>query len=225
MRESADLYPGRSKTDARDAFIIADTARTIPHTLRAVERNSEILSALKVLFGVGKDLTRESTHVINPLRPLWVQIYPSLERVFPGVVLTRTIVLDFLIRYQGPIELKIAGKAGAKRWARHHSRKDPVPPIDQVFTTLSKQAVTVPGADTVELVIPKATAQIKELNHQRYIVAEEVEKLVDDFPPSTLLTSMPRSGIVTGAQILLAAATRLRSPCPDAWLPTPESLQ
>lgn len=34
MRKAADLYPGRSKTDARDAFIIADTARTMPHTLR-----------------------------------------------------------------------------------------------------------------------------------------------------------------------------------------------
>lgn len=34
MRKAADLYPGRSKTDARDAFIIADTARTMPPTLR-----------------------------------------------------------------------------------------------------------------------------------------------------------------------------------------------
>lgn len=37
MRKAADLYPGRSKTDARDAFIIADTARTMPHTRRAVD--------------------------------------------------------------------------------------------------------------------------------------------------------------------------------------------
>ncbi|MHA6403584.1 IS110 family transposase, partial [Escherichia coli] len=32
MRKAADLYPGRAKTDKRDAFIIADTARTMPHT-------------------------------------------------------------------------------------------------------------------------------------------------------------------------------------------------
>jgi hypothetical protein len=30
MRRIADLYPGRAKTDARDAFIIADAARTCP---------------------------------------------------------------------------------------------------------------------------------------------------------------------------------------------------
>nr|WP_279306241.1 transposase [Rhodococcus globerulus] len=34
MRRIADLYPGQAKTDARDAFIIADTARAMPHTLR-----------------------------------------------------------------------------------------------------------------------------------------------------------------------------------------------
>ena len=42
MRKAADLYPGRAKTDARDAFIIADTARTMPHTLRAVDRDDEV---------------------------------------------------------------------------------------------------------------------------------------------------------------------------------------
>ncbi|GAA1198525.1 IS110 family transposase [Brevibacterium paucivorans] len=205
MRKAADLSPGRSKTDARDVFIIADTARTMPHTLRAVDRNSEVLSALKVLSGFDEDLACESTRAINRLRSLLVQIYPSLERVFPGVVLTRAIVLDLLIRYHGPAGLKAAGKAGVKRWARHHSRKDPGPLIDQVFTALSEQTVTVPGADAVELIIPRVAAQIKELKHQRDIVAEEVEKLVDDFPLSTVLTSMPGVGVKTAAQILLAA--------------------
>ena len=37
MRRIADLYPGQAKTDAQDAFIIADTARTMPHTLRRVD--------------------------------------------------------------------------------------------------------------------------------------------------------------------------------------------
>ena len=52
MGKAADLYPGKSKTDARCAFIIAETARAMPHTLRAVDRDSEVLAALKVLFGV-----------------------------------------------------------------------------------------------------------------------------------------------------------------------------
>lgn len=35
MRRIADLHPGEAKTDARDAAIIAETARTMPHTLRS----------------------------------------------------------------------------------------------------------------------------------------------------------------------------------------------
>ncbi|MEE4492801.1 IS110 family transposase [Streptomyces sp. BE230] len=37
MRRIADLYPGEAKTDAKDAAVIADAARTIPHTLRSLE--------------------------------------------------------------------------------------------------------------------------------------------------------------------------------------------
>src|SRR5699024_2058229 len=214
MRKAADLYPGQSKTDARDAFIIADTARTMPHTLRAVARDSDVLSALKVLSGFDEDLARESTRAINRLRSLLVQIYPSLERVFPGVVLTRAIVLELFIRYHGPAGLQAAGRAGVKRWARNHSRKDPGRLIDQVFTALAEQTVTVPGAEAVELVIPRVAEQIKELKHQREIVAGEVEKLVDDFPLSRVLTSMPGVGVKTAAQILLAAGDMSASPTP-----------
>ena len=82
MRKAADLYPGRSKTDARDAFIIADTAQTMPHTLRAVDRNSDVLSALKVLSGFDEDLVRESTHAINRLRSLLSRSTPPWNASF-----------------------------------------------------------------------------------------------------------------------------------------------
>lgn len=186
----------------------------MPHTLRAVDRDSDVLSALKVLSGSDEGLARESTRAINRLRFLLVQIYPSLERVFLGVVLTRTIVPELLIRCHGPTGLKAAGKAGVKRWARNHSRKDPGLLIDKVFAALSEQTVTVPGADAVELVIPRVAAQIKELKHQREIVAGEAEKQVDYFPLSQVLTRMPGVGVETAAQVLLAAGDLSAFPPP-----------
>lgn len=203
MRKAADLYPGKSKTDARDAFIIAETARAMPHTLRAVDRDSEVLAALKVLSGFDADLTHECTRAINRLRSLLLQIFPALERVFPGTVLTRSLVLELFIKYAGPTGLRAAGRSNVLRWARNHSRKDPVNLVDAIFTALSEQTVTVIGTEAVELVIPRVAAQIKELKHQRAIVAEEVEKLLDDFPLSQVLMSMPGVGIKTAATILL----------------------
>lgn len=42
--ESPICYPGQTKTDARDAFIIAETARTMPHTLRRVDTGDDTLA-------------------------------------------------------------------------------------------------------------------------------------------------------------------------------------
>ncbi len=48
----ADLHPGAAKTDARDAYVIADAARTpCPHTLRRVDVGDGPLAELEVLVG------------------------------------------------------------------------------------------------------------------------------------------------------------------------------
>jgi hypothetical protein len=44
-RRIADLHPGSAKTDARDAYVIADAARIAPHTLRRVDIGDEALNA------------------------------------------------------------------------------------------------------------------------------------------------------------------------------------
>jgi len=81
MRRAADLHPGEAKTDARDAFVIAETARTMPHTLRAVDRDDEVLAELTMLTGYDNDLAGEVNRATNRLRGLLSQIHPSLERV------------------------------------------------------------------------------------------------------------------------------------------------
>ena len=203
MRKAADLYPGRSKTDARDAFIIADTARTMPHTLRAVDRDNEVLSALKVLAGFDEDLAHETTRALNRIRSLLTQIHPALERVFAGGSLANSLTLELLIKYGGPTGLKTAGRGKVLRFARAHSRRDPEALIDQIFAALVEQTVVVPATAAVELVIPRVAGQVKELKEQRATVAREVEGMLEDFPLASVLRSMPGIGLKTAAQILL----------------------
>ena len=203
MRKAADLYPGRSKTDARDAFIIADTARTMPHTLRAVDRDNEVLSALKVLAGFDEDLAHETTRALNRIRSLLTQIHPALERVFAGGSLANSLTLELLIKYGGPTGLKTAGRGKVLRFARAHSRRDPEALIDQIFAALGEQTVVVPATAAVELVIPRVAGQVKDLKEQRATVAREVEGMLEDFPLASVLRSMPGIGLKTAAQILL----------------------
>lgn len=85
MRRIADLHPGEAKTDARDAFIIADAARTMPHTLRSVQLADEQIAELTMLCGFDDDLAKQATATSNRIRGLLTQIHPALERVLdPG---------------------------------------------------------------------------------------------------------------------------------------------
>lgn len=117
MRKAADLYPSRSKIDARDAFIIANATRTMPHTLRHVGRNNEVLSALKVLAGFDEDLAHETT------RSLLSQILSALERVFGGSPASG-LVFDLLQKFGGPTGINTAGRGRVLRLARALSRRD-----------------------------------------------------------------------------------------------------
>jgi hypothetical protein len=81
MRRAAEMYEGEAKTDARDAAVIAEVARTAPRTLRVLTVVDETEAELALLVGFDQDLAGESTRTSNRLRGLLTQIRPSLERV------------------------------------------------------------------------------------------------------------------------------------------------
>ncbi|MFV2110684.1 IS110 family transposase, partial [Micromonospora sp. LOL_015] len=100
MRRLADLHPGTAKTDARDAYVIADAARTLPHTLRRVDTGDDALAELEVMVGYDDDLAGEVTRVANRIRGLLTQIHPPLERVL-GPKLQHPAVLEAISRCGG----------------------------------------------------------------------------------------------------------------------------
>src|SRR5699024_6517158 len=109
MRRVADLHPGQAKTDARDAYIIAETARTMPHTLRGITIAEEQIAELSMLCGFDDDLAAQLTQVLNRLLGLFSQILPSLELLL-GLLLSHPVVIDLLGRYPSPVALQRAGR-------------------------------------------------------------------------------------------------------------------
>ncbi len=109
MRRIADLYPGEARTDARDAFVITDAARVIPHTLRSVELEDETTAELGMLVGFDDDLTSEATRTSNRLQGLLTQIHPSLERVL-GPRIQHPAVLTLLDQFGSPAQTRKAGR-------------------------------------------------------------------------------------------------------------------
>lgn len=107
MRRIADLHPGNAKTDARDAYIIAEAARSMPHALRRVDLGDEALADLQVIVGYDDDLAKEITRVTNRICGLLTQIHPALERAL-GSDLHHRAVLELLARFGGPTGLRKA---------------------------------------------------------------------------------------------------------------------
>ncbi|SIZ90715.1 IS100 transposase orfA [Shigella sonnei] len=108
MRRIADLHAGEAKTDARDAAIIAEAARTLPHALRTLKLADEQIAELSMLCGFDDDLAAQTTQASNRIRGLLTQIHPALERVL-GPRLEHPAVLDLLQRYPSPEKLASLG--------------------------------------------------------------------------------------------------------------------
>lgn len=203
MRRLADLHPGEGKTDARDAFIIADAARTLPHTLRRVDGDDELLAELTVLAGYDSDLAAEVTRLTNRLHDALTHVHPALERLL-GRHFDRPGVLDLLAAAPTPEQLQRLGRRGIVAALRPRSRRLATGQLpDQILDTLPKQTVTVPGTGAFGRVIAGVARQLRQVRDERDGVAEQLENRLAAHPLAQVLTSMPGVGVRTAINILV----------------------
>ncbi|PPK66044.1 transposase [Actinokineospora auranticolor] len=222
MRRIADLYPGRAKTDARDAFVIADAARCLPHTLRPVDVGDEALAELEVLVGFYDDLADEATRISNRIRGLLTGIHPALEHAI-GPQISHPAVLEALSRCGGPASIAKAGRHKLAAIAKVHAPRLGDKLVEAIMTALGEQTVTVPGTAAADTVLPRLADSLKTILQQRKQGAEQVERILDAHPLAGVLTSMPGIGVKTAAHICSKSATPPISPPRGIWRPTPAS--
>lgn len=213
MRRIADLHPGTAKTDARDAYVIADAARTLPHTLRRVDVGEEALAELGVLVGFDDDLAQEATRLANRIRGLLTQIHPALERVLGPKVQT-IAVLELLSRFGGPAGLTKAGRRQVTAVARKNAPRAGQALADAAWQALAEQTVVVPSTKAAEAVLPRLADTLAQVLAQRRDLATEMEEILDAHPLAPVLTSMPGVGVRTAARILLEVGDATSFPTP-----------
>lgn len=194
MRRVADLHAGEAKTDARDAAIIAHTARTMPHALRALRRDDELTGELAMLSGFDEDLAAQINQVSNRMRGLLTQIHPALERVV-GPQLAHPALLDLLQRYPSPQAIGGLGKARLGARLRKLAPRIGDRLADEIIVALGEQTVVVAGTDAAAKVLPRLAEQLTVLRRQRGEVAAQVEELVESHPLFEVLNSMPGMGV------------------------------
>ena len=201
MRRIADLHPGQGKTDARDAYVIADAARTMPHTLRRVGTDDEILAELTVLAGYDDDLAAQSTRLTNRLRDALLHVHPALERLL-GPRMDRGGVLDLLAAAPTPDALRQLGEDGITAVMRPRSPRLAKTLPRQILAALDAQTVVVPGTVAFGRVIVGVATQLREVRTERDTLAAELEARLEAHPLAEVLTSMPGLGFRTALKIL-----------------------
>lgn len=152
MRRIADLHAGEAKTDARDAAIIAEAARSMPHTLRSLRVDDERLAELNMLCGFDDDLAAQVSQVSNRIRGLLTQIHPALERVL-GPRLDHPAVLDLLEHYPSPAALACAGEQTLADQLTKLAPRMGKRLATEIVQALREQTVIVPGTQAATIVL------------------------------------------------------------------------
>jgi len=202
MRRAADLYPGEAKTDRRDAFVIADTARTRRRSVHWLDAGSdELLDQLRVLNGFDVDLAADLTRLTNRLRDALVSVSPALERAI-GSRLHQAGVRDLIAKFPTPTALRAAGRARIIATVKKRSPRVAAKVTDAVVAALDAQTVTMPAETAVGRVIGELAVELDRLHARRDALAAEIEEVFLAHPFGQALVTLPGIGPRTGARIL-----------------------
>ena len=174
MRRIADLTPGSAKTDAKDAAVIAQAARTMPHTLHAISTSDEETAALSMLTGFDLDLARQVNQTKGRIRGQPFTQTPPSPRDRGGALAGRTTP-SWRSSPPGtaPADLKRAGKARIDAKLKKHGCRRHATWAAQIGSALEHQTVVVAGTDAAAVVLPHLARQLIAPRAQRADVAAQ----------------------------------------------------
>lgn len=207
-----------TKSDAFDAFVLADSLRHEHRYWRPLAVPSPLLAELRALTRDRERLICNQRDVENQLRAIVLTFHPAVLQLFSS--LDRDITLAFLRDYPTPEQ---AGRVGTARMAafcaRHgySGRTRPELLVERLRTNLlSASAGTTAGkAFTAGLFVD----QLELLNTQVRVITKRTRELVATHPDAAIFLSFPGMGDVTAA-IMLAemGEDRARFPTADVLL-------
>ncbi len=204
-----------AKSDAGDAYLLADVLRTDEHRLQALSRDSQETAVLRELGRTRKDLVEARVGLVN-------QLLAQLERVFPGAIglfarLDSAVAIAFLRRY--PTQ-HAASKLTQARFAAflHRIAYCGRTPVEELFARVHEapaaglSAAEADGRAACVLALLRAIETLRR--EERELQAEIIERL-DTHADAHIFTSLPRAGHGVRAAALLAEIGDVRARFPD----------
>jgi transposase len=202
----AGVFRGEGKTDAKDARVIADTAR-MRGDLTELAATDELVVELTRLVSWRADVMADWVRGVNRLRDLLASIFPALEASFDYSTRSALILLT---GYCTPAEIRAAGPEALAAYLREHGAwpKGISAMTAKAAQAAQQQAVALPGEETTAMLVKKLARQLLDTDRE----VKDTDKLIAgrfrDHPQARIIESLPGMGPILGAQFLVATDGR-----------------
>jgi transposase len=204
VHHASAAYRGSGKTDAKDAFVIADTAR-MRRDLQPLEETDEIAVDLKILTARRMDLSADRTRAINRLRAQILEYFPALERAFDYSTSKSALVL--LTGYQTPAALRRVGRARLATWLKNHGvrmQTSAKSVADAAVAAAEAQFTVISGEKTAAKMVHTLAREVIALDQAIAELEALIEERFREHPDADVITSMPGIGTMLGAEFIAA---------------------
>lgn len=198
---------GEGKTDAKDAKVIANTAR-MREDLTPVTVTDELVVELTRLTAHREDLMADWVRGINRLRDLLTSIFPGLEREFDFS--TRSALI-LVAGFCTPEEIRAAGVEGVSVYLTEHGawRKGIPAMVDTALAAAAAQTLRLPGEATTTVLVKKLARQLLELDRDIKNTDKLITSVFRAHPQAEIIESLPGLGPILGAEFLVATGGTL----------------
>jgi transposase len=195
-------YAGEGKTDAKDAYVIAETAR-MRRDLTVVDTGTDLVRNLAVLIGYRADLIADRVRMINRLRDLMTSVFPSLERAFDYSSHKGALML--LTGYATPDRIRRIGQSRLTGWLRNRHVRGSAEVAARAIAAAKTQTVVLPGQDLCAGIITELATAILGLDDRLKALDAQIEATFTEHPKAAIIQSMPGFGSFLGASLLVGA--------------------
>jgi transposase len=196
---SRDAYRGESKTDARDARVIADQAR-MRSDLGELTPSENDLAELELLLARRRDLIVDKSRSVTRLREMLLSLFPALERALD---FNRNGPLTLLIHYQRPAQLRRAGRKRVATYLRNRGVKGADGLAQKAIHAANSQSVSLPAEEVASSLVAELAGEVLALKERIEALDEELRARFFAREEAPIITSLPGMGTVLGSEFLV----------------------
>ena len=191
-----------AKSDASDAYLLADLLRTDGHRFKALSPQDDEILALRALVRGRDDLVATRVQLANQLRSLLESFWPGAACVFADI--DSPIALAFVERYPTPESARALGPKRMAAFCAQHAycgRRS----ADDLLTRLHDAPAAVCAELQMEAKgeLARCLARtLRSLVEQIRLLSSRIEHHIASLNDGQILMSFPRAGRICAAQIL-----------------------